>query len=537
MDATDSSGPIKALTYLTVEKAPLYRAIMRAFTDAKERFALHLRTAEVLAAVRVASGADPSRLEQPEIDIALSTLREWGNLEAHPDMAAVSTVEEFYRPRFLYQMSVEGEAAERAVRQYLDALVEPGELQTAALTDIHMLLEELSQLASEEEPDAGKVHRVLLALRDRFEELTTRAQAFMGSLQRTIDLHAYGEAKFFAYKRTLVEYLERFVGDLVIAAAAIAESIQSLERPEGAVDALLVLAARREVGQTVEVTDEDELDALDRWRGRWAGLRGWFVGSRSRPSQSEVLRARARSAIPALLAAIAGLHDRRATRTDRVADLKTLARWFAEAGTDDDAHRLWRAAFALAPARHLSIDDVTLAQREAYPVAPSKSWLGAPPIRITPRLRATGRYTRRGRANNVIDRSEQRALLVRLAELEAEQIERARRKLATGTPMRLSDIGELDAVEFQLLLDLLGEALGARTSDTESVEAMSSDGTLRIVLTPIPEAPEVVLRTSAGDLRGPDFVVTISDPFEQPQSIEGRRGHGSGGGAPERAET
>ena len=32
-----------------------------------------------------------------------------------------------------------------------------------------------------------------------------------------------------------------------------------------------------------------------------------------------------------------------------------LARWFAEAPDDEAAHRLWRAAFGLCPARHLSV--------------------------------------------------------------------------------------------------------------------------------------------------------------------------------------
>ena len=52
--------------------------------------------------------------------------------------------------------------------------------------DIRALLGELLMLAETPEPDEAKVHRTLRALRDRFDELTTRAQAFMSSLQRTI---------------------------------------------------------------------------------------------------------------------------------------------------------------------------------------------------------------------------------------------------------------------------------------------------------------------------------------------------------------
>jgi len=55
------------------------------------------------------------------------------------------------------------------------------------------------------------------------------------------------------------------------------------------------------------------------------------------------------AAIPDLLTALGDLNDRRLARSDRVADLRCLARWFAEAPDDDSAHRLWHAAFVLSP--------------------------------------------------------------------------------------------------------------------------------------------------------------------------------------------
>jgi uncharacterized protein (TIGR02677 family) len=82
----------------------------------------------------------------------------------------------------------------------------------------------------------------------------------------------------------------------------------------------------------------------------WTGLRRWFIGDGA-PFQAELLRARARSAIPALLTAVTQINDRRSHRADRAADFSTLARWFAQAPDDNAAHRLWRVASALAPAR------------------------------------------------------------------------------------------------------------------------------------------------------------------------------------------
>src|SRR6185503_9464731 len=115
----------------------------------------------------------------------LNQLCTWGNLESHPDTADVTTVEEFYRPRHLYQLTADGEAAERAIQFYEQSVQQPGELQAAALADIRVHLEELLTYRRMAESDDGKIHRVLIALRDRFEQLTTQAQIFIGGLQRT----------------------------------------------------------------------------------------------------------------------------------------------------------------------------------------------------------------------------------------------------------------------------------------------------------------------------------------------------------------
>src|SRR6266511_3214290 len=138
-----------AFAHLNADRATLYRAILDTFVRAKERFALHLRPADV---ERALGEVDLGETERPVGD-ALAQLVEWGNLEAHPDTADVATVEEFYRPRHLYQLTPEGEAVERALAVYEDELQRRGELQSAALSDIRALLGELAALAEAPEPD------------------------------------------------------------------------------------------------------------------------------------------------------------------------------------------------------------------------------------------------------------------------------------------------------------------------------------------------------------------------------------------------
>ncbi|MBL4844444.1 MAG: TIGR02677 family protein, partial [Planctomycetes bacterium] len=211
-----------AFSYLTAERAPLYRAILSVFVEARQRFALHLRPEEIDQAIEV---PDTTKVES-----ALRQLVEWGNLEAHQDTTEVATVEEFYRPRYLFQLTARGEAAEHAVRLYESELQQKGELKIAALQDVRALLNDLLSHARQEEPDPGKVFLTLQSLHARFEELTRRAQAFMRSLQRSIDLLALEEESLLAYKESLIEYLERFVRELVTSGSEIARSLDELDR-------------------------------------------------------------------------------------------------------------------------------------------------------------------------------------------------------------------------------------------------------------------------------------------------------------------
>lgn len=134
------TASFSVFSHLNAEKADFYRAILQVFVEAKAAFALHLRPADVGAALDGQHAASDGGV----LDSALSQLCEWGNLDAHRDTADVVTVEEFYRPRFLYQLTAEGEAAERALAVFFETLKQPGELQAAALGDIRQYLGELA---------------------------------------------------------------------------------------------------------------------------------------------------------------------------------------------------------------------------------------------------------------------------------------------------------------------------------------------------------------------------------------------------------
>jgi uncharacterized protein (TIGR02677 family) len=110
-----------------------------------------------------------------------------------------------------------------------EALGRRGALQAVALADIVTQLRPLLELARRPDPDPAKVHLLLRSLVDRFTDLADNAQAFMGSLHRTIDLHDADADAFRAYKDWLIGYLERFIADLVTTGGEIATLVADID--------------------------------------------------------------------------------------------------------------------------------------------------------------------------------------------------------------------------------------------------------------------------------------------------------------------
>lgn len=502
---TASANAAELFRHVSAEKSALYRSIMDSFAAAKRQFRLHLRPDEVLADGRWTG--TPPRIE--EIQAALAQLADWGNLESQPDTARVASISDFYRARFLYRLSQGGEAVESALAVFERTLLHHAELQTVALEDIGNRLQTLLALSAEASPDPAKVHETLRDLVRVFESLAENAQAFMAGIGRSIELQQAQAEAVATYKKRLIDYLERFIGDLVGRSSSIAQYILDLS-PH--IEPLLLQASQREARDAAPDDAAQQAGAVARgqqaWRERWKGLCGWFVSTGSEPPQAELLRSKARSAIPQLLAALAALNERRSGRSDRSADFRVLAGWFADCGNDEQSHRLARGAFALNPARHFSLGHDSEAGGKEIPA--STPWADAPPLRIHPRLRQYGEATARGALPRVKVRDEERRLLAAQFREEHAQTEAARARLATGKPTRLSDLGELDQYAFQLVLGLLGEALTVQCAPDEEVTLLSSDGLLRISLAPLGADTFAEVVTQAGTFTGRDHLITVS---------------------------
>jgi len=494
--------------HLSAQKVGAYRNILRLFVAAKERFEIALRPADMLARLNEEERRQVGLEDEESITVCLTSLCDWGNLSAARDAVSARTIEEYLRPKMLYQLTQAGDLAERALAEFDEGLARPGELSASALRDIAEALEELVGLMASEELDTGKAVRTLTELSSRFDTLVTRAQMFIGGLQRELDRPEAEEVSFLALKEELLGYLDRFVKELVNATFRVSRLLQQLESAD--ISPALEAAANAELKDALSPTDEQRLRALRMWQNRWAGLRGWFIGAHDHQAHAESLRSRALAAIPALLERVQRMHALRANRADRATDFLMLARWFAEAPEDDDLHRLWRVAFGLHSCRHMRVNASTLQAWAGIEDSERPSWEDCPPYIITITQWQRGRAGTRGKPPAIVDRSVARAALLEQAEEDSRLLTAARRAIAVRTPCTLSELEELDAPVFDVLMDAIGEAYALIGLGETRGSASTADGGLSVVIElPHPKAVDSVLNTPIGTLRGPDLRITL----------------------------
>ena len=130
----------------------------------------------------------------------------------------------------------------------------------------------------------------------------------MGALQRKIDWRVTETDDSISDKERLIDYTQRFIGELVIATDDIARAVRDIEASGS--ERLLQVAAKHTVADEMETSPEDLNRALDQWRSVWNRFRDWFISRPGCSSNSDILRGQARASMPALLNIITCVNDR-----------------------------------------------------------------------------------------------------------------------------------------------------------------------------------------------------------------------------------
>jgi uncharacterized protein (TIGR02677 family) len=491
--------------YVTAPNAPTYRAILEVFFAAKQRFAVDLRPSEILDEIRrapyIVEVADEKALE-----LSLEQLVEWGNLIRSHDTAAVARIDDFYRKRFVYHLSGVGEAAHRAVQAVEAAVGKQGELQAGMLGRIRDSLRAIASEAGGKAPNPETLAGQFWQLFSAFDSLTEQATRFIGEINRRLDDRAGESERFAMMKEALLAYISRFIEQLRSLEQQIAAGIREVQN--SGVQALLELASR-----SADIAPGfGDADPRERWieeqRDRWKGVLHWFIGGSGQSSPLVASLAWAAvNAVVALTRALGRLNDRQSGRAGRKVEFMDLARRFASCPDDAAAHAVWRDAFGLYSARHFHLeeDDPDLAN-------PDASWWDSTPVEVNIRLRRRGQVYRVGRPSPVPDRSGEKQWMAERLKRERAQVEAARKRFAGRGELLMSDIARLDAVEFDLLLELLDEVLTSSKDADGQRCAKTRDGCLDVRLSePTGKEEMVEIVTPRGILRCRNFRITVTE--------------------------
>jgi uncharacterized protein (TIGR02677 family) len=505
-------GQMSVVRYLVSANAPFYRVILDVLLEEESRLGLHLATAEIVRRLRARVAASAHQIEDANVAALLDKLYRWGNLDRIQNGQRKTSSHEYLKRDYLFQLTTGGARVHRSLTEIDVEMGVTGALQSSMLPEVLAALQALCQVMTAPSTDVRAVHAALLRVINGFGHLSENARLFVQGLNRSLELDTQLDIEIFlAYKHVVVEYMQIFVVALNHYASRIADAIEEAERL--GVTAQIPAISRVEAAPTLgmspeEVVNKDSMHLL----AQWEGLRRWFFGDRDREPIAQILQDRAADAVNRIVATVRRIHDQRFRRHNRASDLLTLAAWFAKTTDREEAVNLWRSAFGMYSARHLGAPHP---EESDVDVRAQTSWWASPAAPIDPRLQTQGPRATVGKSASLPSPNAAKRQLAARQAHRRDAIDQAVRRLATGSPIRLSQLDRLTSDDLDTLLACLTIALSAAADSEGARRARTSDGRLAIVLRTAgapDSAPELALvQTEPGDLVCRDFELTIND--------------------------
>lgn len=503
-EAPQPAGRVRAFAYLDTESTHRYRQLMGVLLANKRRFGLRLAPAQLTTRLWERFSVRYETTEALERD--LEALCGWGAVDRYQDSSRASSTREFKRKRFTYDITAAGEIAERAALQ-VDRLSERiGALERSQLPELLDALIALAVEAERTDPRAGKLVALFNDVAAKLERLRSDTGDFMRELGAVMaDEQAVELEPFERYKRRVIDHLEGFRSELRRLDPQFSSAIDRVETVGLA--RIIGIAADSDEPPVWGLSDEEvAARRAERLAEEWNGVRRWFRGATGEaPPWHELDRALG-SAIEWIIQSAQRLIDRRTRRVDRAAEYRALALLFDRAETAEDCHALYAAVFGLYQPRHFAVP-------EADPeLSPSTlSWWQAEPAPVEATLYRPGsRPPGAGRASELPDHTMARQALAARRSRERVELRRAQRRFTAAGPLRLDQLGRLDALEFHHLLRWLARALDAAADPQGTRRAESHDGLVQLELRPPPDADELVeIATPEGTLAAPNYEIEV----------------------------
>ncbi|MHB1128221.1 MAG: TIGR02677 family protein [Bacillota bacterium] len=485
--------PIVELSYLiSAQNVARYRCILRYFYEQHQRLRYWLRPEDVYEGVGRYELLDNYTFEQCQKD--LDQLVEWKNLIPRHDGGRSSTVEEYLRKKFRYQMTPYSVEIERMVAGLEEIRGYGGSLEPSLLETILEALVKLERC--EGDFPAGEAEQFWNTLYESFVKLTQNASDYIASLQSSKAEELMMTEAFLAYKTSLTLYLQNFVQGLQRSAFRIEGLLPQI--PPGTVQRFFanVIRDRARKPQIEETLSPQEQTERLSWE--WHSLVRWFIGEQGDQSDVVFLEQATKDTIAKVVRCALRIQEKQRSGVSRRRELEHLGYWFFSMDSLEEAHRLAACAFGLYRTRHFQgIDSKGTDQADI------SMWDVGPNIRSLrsrSRKRSRDSGTQPIKSNRALQAQAKEAYMERRREEEA-----LLRAFVEQGQVVISQLGTVSSDIRHQLLHWIGRCMANQTH-----QIRTPDG-IRITLVAPSSGRRTLLHCDDGDLDMPDFTLSFEN--------------------------
>ncbi len=493
--------PIQEATYLTVQNAWRYRSILRYVYQQHERLRHYIVLEEIFQHLKQEPHFREFTEEQLQQD--LDQLVFWKNLIPRQDTGRVSSIEEFKKRKFRYQLTpytIEIERMVLGLEHFGDGF--GGSLERTLFDRLLGNLMDLTVAWVETNSSFNKTNEEIYILwqdlYENFHRLTDNAADYLAHLHsEKVEEQMMTEA-FLVYKEALTEYLRNFMTSLQRTSFRIEGLLE--EVPFTFSQKLTECVAEYELSiPRLDVRPSKE-QLIERFQNEWDSLRTWFLGDGGRESDLIYLQNATNDTIRRLTRFAQRLGETHHNLRNRRLDYLHLAKWFSTLDSVQEAHELSACVFGVFHTRHLWVDRPK--QTESFEV---EVWDEPPSeIEIRPKVR---NYSEKVRPNAVVDQSERKkaALDAYLREKEIEQ--QLLDNLIQDNRIVLGNLPELSTFIRKTLLTWISKCMANpdRKGKTE---------TGRTFFLKRVSNRQIILKCEDGLLEMPDYIFSFDEKAE-----------------------
>lgn len=487
--------PIVEATYLTVDNAWRYRAILRYFYEQHERMRQFLFPNEIYQFLKVHEAFRAYTMEMLQND--LDQLVKWKNVIARQETGRVRTIEEFKKKRFRYQCSPYTVEMERMVKSLENMSGSfGGSLEKTLFDRLYEAIQKIQTIIA-----SNQLHHT--PLDELFRNLEDVFDYYKKVVQNSADYIAYVSSgnmeekmqteAFLLYKDAFTEYLRDFIISLQQTSLHLELQLNEMNTNDLKLYVEKVVEYQQRIPRLEEVA-VTKAELIEKRLDSWNGLKEWFLGNDGETSELQQLQEKTNDTIRKLTRFAQRLGEKHQNLRSRKKDYLHLAAWFAEIESLAEAHQLSSAVFGVFHTKHIYAEEK--ATEDIY----KDVWEEAPTIlTIKPRVR---QYREKTKPSALQDYKLEKEMILNdyLNQKEAEKKQIL--QYIQDNKIIFKNLPVIDASIRKTLLQWLAKALSTKEKITK-VEIGK-----KIRVSKMNDEP-IVLQSTDGDLVMPNFEIQI----------------------------